>query len=520
MYRVIALAAVSFIGVVAVVRLLQESSFSHGAQYFDLSPTEADVEPWPLARSLRLSSEEGDGRTGGPASSKKQLRAALSSSPPTWVAKAVPSASTTKSPAGGHTTASRYLSLPWRMVPNGFLVDSKRCFTSPYWKGGSSLEERAAATQGMVDAVRYPDGPLRAERTAQCRAVKGLKVVQHVDDCPSGAVCAPRTTHVMKLYEHTQQSRSLTSTLEIAYDLLAMQPYAHMLSLNGKNLSGTTSVPSSAAFYFFSPQHCENVKAGRAFQPLNDDFESPWPHSTAHYTISNALVTRDTFRLISDRWRLPPFYGHYCGSGLFRWASKPHVVIFNKRPMKEWGAEPVNVISNSQLLQLYDLLSPRYVVVYLRPPSGLVTEDQDVRSVRDDLEALRQHAAGKHGPSAGEHLVIFNDFLDDLIESAAQLGDSGSGGASGGFAAVNPHEVMMSMMSEADGFIATQGGPAYLSLVWGQGKKAVLLEAKGMEANLGAMKWYADITGSPQGSVTSVRNAHQLGDAARQMFLS
>lgn len=232
---------------------------------------------------------------------------------------------------------------------------------------------------------------------------------------------------------------------------------------------------------------------------------TPWPHSAAHSTVCNALVTRDTFRLISDRWRLPPFQAHYCGWGLYPWQGKKYVVVFYKRPAQERGGLPVNVLSPQLLTQLYDALSPQYTVVYVRPPPGLMgSEDQGTDAVHDDIDALLAHAQATDG--AASKLVIFPHVLREMQQEATGAGID-----------FNSHEALLAALADADGYVATQGGATYLSLLWGENKRVVTLEVKGLEAVLNAQQWYPRISNTSR--VVSVRSHGEVLGAVRQMFL-
>lgn len=174
---------------------------------------------------------------------------------PTWT----PTSSSSSSPSMRASTdrIRRYASLPYRMRARPAGPGALRCFTSPYWSG-SSPQQRALAVESFASAVRYPPGPLAESRARQCRALKELQAAKHADHCALNAMCAAATARPMRYYPASAPPRSLVSTLEIGYDLLAMQPHAYALSLAGR-LQSVTSVPMSSAFYFFAPDPvCED----------------------------------------------------------------------------------------------------------------------------------------------------------------------------------------------------------------------------------------------------------------------
>lgn len=417
--------------------------------------------------------------------------------------------SPTRSAAKNYAAVRRYLTSPFRMQPLDDAPEgAERCFSSPYWAGGDAAraatrEQRAAAVAHFAAAVAYAEGPLAGAKAARCRAAKGLRLHRTARECPVQAMCAPTSSAP----GGGDARKSVATTLEVAYDLLAVQPPAYAASLAG-DLARVACTPGGAAFYFFAPGRvCERLDWARAWAPLSS-IDTPWPHSAAQSTVANALVTVDVRTMMGDSWRLPPFYGHYCGWGLHWWAGQPHVVIFNKRPLQERGGPPVNVMDAAVLAELFDALSPRYVVVYVRAPPGLMDGDeQGVSDVHDDIDALVEHAVAKLGrEQAFKRLVVWPWVVAEMQAAAADASQP-----------MNAHEVLLATLADADGIIAAQGGATYLSLLWGPHARVVTLEIKGLEAALNAVQWYPVLSNTSR--VESARSLGQLLPAVRRVLL-
>ena len=135
-------------------------------------------------------------------------------------------------------------------------------------------------------------------------------------------------------------------------------------------------------------------------------------------------------------------------------------------------------------------------------------DDQGVDAVHDDIDDLWAHAQSRDGAAgAGKKLVLFSRHLADMQRVASEAGER-----------VNAHELLLTVLADADGIVATQGGPTYLSLIWGPHKRVVTMEIKGLESMINAVQWYPQLSNTSR--VESARNPQALLTAVRAMFLA
>jgi hypothetical protein len=184
-----------------------------------------------------------------------------------------------------------------------------------------------------------------------------------------------------------------------------------------------------------------------------------------------------------ERFLQPPWGPHYCGWGLFPFLGQRYAFIHNKRKLVEFMGRMVNTIHPPTLTQLYDLLKDHYVVVYQRPTAGLFKSENDgFQESVEDITILEAHAA-----KVGGTLYTMPRLLKEFQDAAR----------AGGYSAddVSLNEVQMTIIAEADIHISVQGGPAYMSMLWGREKTALLVQRKSPELPNEAHTWFDLISG-------------------------
>ena len=236
----------------------------------------------------------------------------------------------------------------------------------------------------------------------------------------------------------------------------------------------------SSAFYFWSANHCEwDISVQRTANGIGG--RTPWPYSGSHFGFVNAHVNRESYP--KERFVHPPWGPHYCGWGLFPFLGQRFAFIHNKRKLVEFMGRMINTMWPPTLIALYDLLKDNYVVVYQRPTSGLFKSEQDGFSdAVDDITALEEHAA-----KVGGVLYVMPRLLQAFTAEAAAQGYSSED--------VSLNEVQMTIIAEADVHISVQGGPAYMSMLWGKDKSALLVQRKSPELPYEAHKWFDLLSG-------------------------
>lgn len=62
--------------------------------------------------------------------------------------------------------------------------------------------------------------------------------------------------------------------------------------------------------------------------------------------------------------------------------------------------------------------------------------------------------------------------------------------------ALSINELLLSVLSDADGMVAVQGGPSYMSLLWGPNSTAVIFQQKGPEVDYDGPSWFPMLSGT------------------------
>jgi len=264
----------------------------------------------------------------------------------------------------------------------------------------------------------------------------------------------------------------------------------------------STSNYDSSAFYFWSSTHCEwDVRVQRTANGLGG--RTPWPYNGLHFGFVNPLVRRSTYP--KEMYVQAPWGPHYCGWGLFPFLGQRYAFIHNKRKLVEFMGRMVNTIHPPTLTQLYDLLKDNYIVVYQRPTAGLFKSENDgFQESVEDITTLEAHAA-----KVGGTLYTMPRLLKSFMDAAAEQGYTPE--------EVSLNEVQMTILAEADIHISVQGGPAYMSMLWGHEKTAVLVQRKSPELPNEAHTWFDLISGmsvettySDRDLVSRVRDKYYL----------
>ena len=316
--------------------------------------------------------------------------------------------------------------------------------------------------------------------------------------------------------------------VELGYELLAGVPWAADAHRRGE-LRATASVDDSAPFYApFSPLHCERAGVGRRYLPVAAAFPgSSWPVEAGAHRLITAAVRASSFEGpgAMPGWRMPPFFGYYCGWGLLPTGGTRYILIFNKRNLAEWGGPPVNSLPPPTLVALFLSLAPRHTIIYMRATPGLhASEPSGFAQDEGDCEALRAAAVaayGQHAVTDGhpeQRLLLLPWTLRALQMEAADEAEA-YGRRRPTSPAPHPisfNTILLSALADADGLIAVQGGPAYLSLLWGPGKHIILFQLKGAEVDTEAVRWFHLLSGAD--SVRSTNSTSELLLLARDRW--
>ena len=187
-------------------------------------------------------------------------------------------------------------------------------------------------------------------------------------------------------------------------------------------------------FYFFlHPDQIEERRQTRRF--VHPERRPAWmPTRDDHASVRNAF-----------EW-FPDYRAHYQG-GLFR-SGRELLVVHNKFT-PEWGQPPMNFLPLDLLAEIFDALSERFQIVYLRPglratPPGY-SRDHQRDLAYGDLELLGR------SPSV--------EVFDDIAEALS--------------GAMPYNEAKLRLYAEARFHITVQGGNAHLLSLFSGGLTAI-----------------------------------------------
>ena len=392
---------------------------------------------------------------------------------------------------------------------------SVACWRSPLSAVGvdaaEALSARFAASVPPA-GVSGHSGGVAPDALAQCRAAKAVLAVAAPGDCPAGRICV-RAARLGPPPETVVAKRQ-----ELGYELLNAVPWAHFESLNGSlQLSG--SMADSAPFYTASPRHCERLGGEQREWQATHGFGSPWPGG-------GGLIPAQAPRFPIAGWAMPPFRAVYCGWGLLppAFTARGYIFVLNKKNTLEWGQAPVNFIADAELAAILDAVADAGLgLVYHRATTGLFASERagfagDAES--SDFAALRARAEARFGPRAAllgaaeQRLLLLPELIAALADAEAAAAAVGAEAAAAAAARYpfSPNAVQLAALADARGYVAVQGGPSYLSLLWGPGRRVLLLQKKGNEVTADAARWFPELSGM---DVESVEDGEKLVELVR-----
>lgn len=208
---------------------------------------------------------------------------------------------------------------------------------------------------------------------------------------------------------------------EFQQELLFVLPFVYWHYKNG-TLLRTEGVKFTNPFYFFSPKHVEKFEQ-RNWEGIID---TSFPNC-AH-----------NLKFNWGKW-LPVPWKEYFQNQLFQF-QKPVIVIAN-RYNTEWGGPPISYLSIEMLQELFDLLQPHFQIVYNRPRSQHIANDNS------EVLDLNEHAwITKNYPD-----VILMDKLFDIHRDSVQ----------------NFNHLQLLVYANVEKFISVHGGTAALASCFG-----------------------------------------------------
>ena len=411
----------------------------------------------------------------------------------------------------------------WAPAPDGAERSEASPATVPVacWRSPLSVEgaEAAEALGARLAASVPPAGGTGGapDTLAQCRASKAVFAVAAPGNCPTGRICVRAAAR----HAPPQGATTVARRQELGYELLNAVPWAHFEALNG-SLHYSGSMADSAPFYLSSPRHCERLGGEQREWQSTHGFGSPWPGG-------GGLIPAQAPRFPIAGWSMPPFRAVFCGWGLLppAFSARGYVVVANKKNTLEWGQAPVNFSADAELASIFDAVADAGLgLVYNRATPSLFASERAGFAGEDesDFAALRGRAEARFGPRAAElgaaeqRLLLLPELIAALAGAAAAGAAAASEAAASAEAAAvryyfSPNAVQLAVLADARGYVAVQGGPSYLSLLWGAGRRVLLLQRKGNEVTADAARWFPRLSGM---GVESVADGAALLDLVRR----
>jgi hypothetical protein len=245
---------------------------------------------------------------------------------------------------------------------------------------------------------------------------------------------------------------------ELAFELLAVVPYAYWLHREGR-LEFTVSSEDTRCLYYFSRNH-EERPGERRYVPITE-YPSGRP-GIVRYDRKAWPESLDT-----GRW-VPPPYGDVYRDNRFAW-SKETCVVCNKTTDERYLHRGffVNSIETEPLLALIGKLRSRYQVIYNRPRATDIVNDHQVVREAGDIEAVKRTFSD---------VVTVQDLHVDHPE-------------------ITFNELQLRLLASSERFVSVLGGPSYLASYFGGTN--VVYARKGWEVKAATYEnWFHRFSGA------------------------
>jgi len=266
---------------------------------------------------------------------------------------------------------------------------------------------------------------------------------------------------------------------EFTFELLAVVPYAYWLHSNGRLLF-TQGCADTRCLYYFSPAHEELVHR-RSYVPIT---EYPSARTSRAWFDVHAFPEH----LDTTKWVPPPYKAIYRNQ-TFRWP-KELCIICNKYTSEPsaWFRRAVNFLPVPLLLDLLQLLTAHYQVIYVRPqPQDIVGDHQPIRDL-GEFEAIRSR---------------FPDVLTIQQIHACHP-------------ELSFNELQIRLFANCERFVSVLGGSALLASYFGGTN--IVYAREGWEVSCNAYdNWYHLFSGA---KVLHAGTHRQLRDIVRREFAS
>lgn len=239
---------------------------------------------------------------------------------------------------------------------------------------------------------------------------------------------------------------------EFGPELKYVVPFAYWHYKNGTLLK-TISSKDTKAFYFFSPDHEERFDK-RVWVDFKYDIEIP--NSQDH-----------SLMYLMSKWKQVPYKEFYRNDN-FNF-SKPILIIANRYNI-EWDDKPISFLDFEILVELINILSEKFTIIYNRPESAKIINDNSEILELGEKDRLRKRF--------DDRIIL----MDDLFQTYACDYD-------------NYNHFQLCAYASSKYFISVHGGTSVLASYFGGVN--IIYSVKGHEHYCNEFtKFYPKLSGS------------------------
>lgn len=175
-----------------------------------------------------------------------------------------------------------------------------------------------------------------------------------------------------------------------------------------------------------------------------------------HPPIDDKLLTTGFHQMVyvlDKRYWIPPDYKTYYKNNIFKYDKE--IIVINNKYNIEWNYKPINYISLNTLTTIFEILSDKYQIIYIRPGIQTTTNmlyswDDNDNKEYNDMNIIKERF---------KDIIIFEDLLNDKKMSY--------------------NELKCYLFASCDNYISVQGGANNLISYFA--KHMIILHCAGLE---------------------------------------
>jgi hypothetical protein len=248
---------------------------------------------------------------------------------------------------------------------------------------------------------------------------------------------------------------------EFGYEIIMVIPYVYYLHVKGVKVKVITS-QGMLPFYYFLPKDSIEERYD------NRDYYIPknLPLKGIHFNTLN-----------KDRWIMPPYKEYFSQYKVISF-EKEYIIINNKYNTE--GGPPINYLNLDTLKTLFKLLTPKYNIVYNRPQSNHIPDDNSQVYDLKDFNLIKEE---------------FPNIIDLNILASQQ--------------SISYNQLQLVLGSKCSKQISVQGGTSILASLTG-GTNLVYAAMGGEVTHNSFEAWYPEFSGAIVKSTSSYKELISL----------